>query len=68
MKTVDFLETIAANDLKIGISRQLIQLMKVGIRGHSISLHWPKVIYISKLKLVFLRNHLANLKQFLCKL
>ena len=29
MKTVDFLETIAACDLKVGRYRQLIELMKV---------------------------------------
>ena len=30
MKTVDFLETIAASDLKIGRSRHLIEYMKIG--------------------------------------
>ena len=29
MKTVDFSETIAASDLKVGMSRQLIDFMKV---------------------------------------
>ena len=29
MKTVDFLETIAASDLKVGRCRHLIELMKV---------------------------------------
>ena len=29
MKTVDFSETIAASDLKVGRSRQLIEYMKV---------------------------------------
>ena len=29
MKTVDFSETTAANDLKVGRSRQLIDFMKV---------------------------------------
>ena len=29
MKTVDFSETIAASDLKVGRRRQLIELMKV---------------------------------------
>ena len=29
MKTVDFLETSAASDLKIGRSRHIIELMKV---------------------------------------
>ena len=34
MKTVDFSETIAACDLKIGRCRQLIKIMKVSIEGH----------------------------------
>ena len=29
MKTVDFSETIAASDLKVGSCRQLIEVMKV---------------------------------------
>ena len=29
MKTVDFLETVAASDLKVGRYRKLIELMKV---------------------------------------
>ena len=29
MKTVDFSETIAASDLKVGRSRQLIEYMKI---------------------------------------
>ena len=29
MKTVDFSETIAASDLKVGMSRQLIEFIKV---------------------------------------
>ena len=29
MKTVDFLETIAASDMKVGRSRHLIEYMKV---------------------------------------
>ena len=31
MKTVDFSETIAAGDLKVGRSRHLIEFMKVGM-------------------------------------
>ena len=30
MKTVDFSETIASSDLKVGRSRHLIECMKVG--------------------------------------
>ena len=31
MKTVDFSETSAANDLKVGRSRHIIELMKVSM-------------------------------------
>ena len=33
MKTVDFSETIAACDLKVGRCRQLIEFMKVSVEG-----------------------------------
>ena len=33
MKTVDFSETIAACDLKVGRCRQLIEIMKICIEG-----------------------------------
>ena len=33
MKTVDFSETIAASDLKVGRSRHLIEFKKVSIEG-----------------------------------
>ena len=35
MKTVDFYETIAACDLKVGRCRQLIELMKIYILGRT---------------------------------
>ena len=35
MKTVDFSETIAASDLKVGRCRQLIEFMKVCEYGRS---------------------------------
>ena len=35
MKTVDFSETIAASDLKVGRSRQLIEIMKICEYGRS---------------------------------
>ena len=39
MKTMDFSETIAACDLKGGIRRQLIELIKVSIgEGHFLTL------------------------------
>ena len=53
-ETVDFSETIAASDLKIGRGRHLIEFIKV----------WPMVVYIQKFKLVFLRNYCAVLNQF----
>ena len=33
MKTVDFSETVAASDLKVGRSRHLIEFKKVSIEG-----------------------------------
>ena len=45
MKTVDFSETFAACDLKVGRCRQLIEFMKV-IRVLKVKVIWPKVIYI----------------------
>ena len=50
MKIADFSETIAASDLKV---------------GKCIHLPWPKVVYIQKIKLDFLRNHCADLNQTL---
>ena len=45
MKTVDFSETIAASDLKVGRSRHLIEYMKVSIegRGHYLTLAQGRV-------------------------
>ena len=56
MKTVDFSETIAASDLKIGRSRHLTEYMKV--------CEYPKVMHIQKFKLYFLRNYCADLNHF----
>ena len=58
MKTVDFSETIAASDLKVGRSRHLIEYMKV-------CEYWPKVVYIQKFKPDFLRNYCAYLNPIL---
>ena len=38
VKTVDFSETIAASDLKVGRSRHLIEFMKVRIEGQGLFL------------------------------
>ena len=49
--TVDFSETIAASNLKVGRSRHLIEFMKV--------------VYIQKFKPDFLRNYCAILNKIL---
>ena len=45
MKTVDFSETIAACDLKVGRCRQLIEFMKVIVsiegQGHFFTIYFP---------------------------
>ena len=44
LKTVDFSETVAASDLKVGRCRQLIEIMKVCERqgqGHFFSIYFP---------------------------
>ena len=64
VKTVDFSETIAASDLKLGRSRHLIDFLEV-LNVKVISLPWPKVVYIQKLKPDFLRNYYAILNQIL---
>ena len=54
MKTVDFSETIAACDLKVGRCRQLIEIMKVSIegQGHFFTIYFPVfvcfVLYLAK--------------------
>ena len=66
LKTIDFSETIAACDLKVGRYRQLIEKINVCeyTRSRSFLGLGPKLFYISKLKLAFLRNHLAILTKF----
>ena len=47
-KTVDFSETIAASDLKVGRCRQLIEIMKVmSIEGqdHFFTIYFPGFVY-----------------------
>ena len=44
VKTVDFSETIAASDLKVGRCRQLIEFMKVVSiegQGHFFAIYFP---------------------------
>ena len=46
MNTVDFSETIAASDLKVGRCRQLIEIMKVPyvsieVQGHFLTIYFP---------------------------
>ena len=50
MKTVDFSETIAASDLKVGRCRQLIEIMKVPYvsiegQGHFLTIYFPGFVY-----------------------
>ena len=43
---MDFSETIAASDLRVGRCRQLIEFMKVGIeaQGHFITKYFPAFV------------------------
>ena len=61
MKTMDFSETFAAIDQKIGRSRQLIELMS--IQGHFLTLAQGHLHMKSDTS--FLRNHWANFNQIL---
>ena len=61
MKTVDISENIAASDLKIGRIYEDMWVLKVKV----ISWPWPKVVYIQKFKLDFLRNYCTELNQIL---
>ena len=48
MKTVDFSETIAASDLKVGRCRQLIEFMKlceyIEGQGHFFTIYFPDFV------------------------
>ena len=52
MKTVDFSETIAASDLKVGRCRQQIEFMKVHVyvsiegQGHFFTIYIFQVLYV----------------------
>ena len=65
MKTVDFSETIAAIDLKVGRSRHLIEFMKVCeyLRSRSFLDLGPRSCTYMKFKPDFLRNYFAVLNQ-----
>ena len=63
MKTVDFSETIATSDLKIGRSRHLNDCMKVyDIEGQGHFLTSAQGRVNTKFKPYFLRNYCADLK------
>ena len=63
VKTVDFSETIAASDLKVGRSSHLIEYMKVcGYkRSRSFLDLGPRSCTYKKIKQDFLRNYFADL-------
>ena len=64
MKTVDFSETTAASDLKVGRSRNIIDfLMYVSIEGQGHLLTLAQGHVHTKFKPDFLRNYSANLNQ-----
>ena len=64
MKTVDISETVAACDLKVARCRRLIEFMKVCEYSRSRSfLDLGPRSFTLKLKLAFLRNHMAIFNQ-----
>ena len=65
MKTVDFLETIAASDLNVGRCRQLIEFITVSNedQGHFLTLAQGHICM--KIKTCFLRNNWAVFNQLL---
>ena len=67
MKTVDFSETIAACDLKVGRYRQLIEFMKLCeySRSRSFLDLGPRLFTQENLILTFLENHWAVFNQIL---
>ena len=58
MKTVDFSETIAASDLKVGRSRHVIEYMKVLDLG-------PRSCTYKNSNQIFSENYFADLNQIL---
>ena len=66
MKTVDFSETVAASDLKVGRSRHVIEYMKVceyWRSGSFLDLGQRSCTYKNS-NWIFLRNCCADLNQF----
>ena len=68
MKTVDFSETIAASDLKVGRSRHLIEYMKVCeyLRSRSLLDLGPRLCTY-KIQTGFIRNYCADLNHIFYK-
>ena len=67
MKTVDFSETIAACDRKVGRCRQLIEIMKVMSiegQGHFFTIYFPGsvffVLYYAKISGERLQDHWSS--------
>ena len=67
MKTVDFSETVAACDLKVGRCRQLIAIMKVCEfegQGHFLIIYFPGfvcfVLYKAKISGERLQDHWSS--------
>ena len=70
MKTVDFSETIAASDLKVGRSRHLIEIMKsVSIEGQGHFLTLAEGRVHTKIQTKFSQKLLCQSEpNFVCKL
>ena len=70
MKTVDFSETIAACDLKVGRYRQLIKLIRfVSIQGHGHFLTLAQGYLHLKIKTCSSQKPLCHIQpNFVCKL
>ena len=69
MKTVDFSETIAASDLKVGRSRHLIEYMKVSIEGQGHYLTLAQGCEYTKIQTGFSQKLLClSEPYFVCKL
>ena len=62
VKTVDFSETIAAYDLKVGRSRQLIEFIEG--QGHFFTIYFPGfvcfVLYLAKISDERLQDHWSS--------
>ena len=75
MKTVDFSETIAACDLKVGRCRHLIEIMKVCEykgQGHFFTIYFPGfvcfVLYQAKISGERLQDHWSSGLKFNCEI